>query len=182
LHIEIVELTPASLDDAPAWGDIPFSCRYCLYWEDPGGDMFVPRDGRAEALRKKKEWVKRIRAEAGSCGKIAYVDSRPVGYAQFGPPKHFPNAFLYDAGPPGEDAVFLSCLFVPWEEMRGQGIGRALLDAVLDEARGRGAKAVETFARRGGANNPSGPIEMYEKRGFRVVREDAQFPLLRLDL
>jgi hypothetical protein len=48
--------------------------------------------------------------------------------------------------------------------------------------RKRGVKAVETFARKNNPNNPSGPVEFYLKNGFRVLRDDPEFPLMRLEL
>lgn len=45
-----------------------------------------------------------------------------------------------------------------------------------------GLRAVETFARRGSPNNPSGPLEFYLKQGFKVKADDEFLPLLRLDL
>lgn len=41
---------------------------------------------------------------------------------------------------------------------------------------------METFARKGNAENPSGPVEFYLRHGFTVQRDDPEFPLLRLDL
>ncbi len=57
-----------------------------------------------------------------------------------------------------------------------------MLRAILEELRGRRVAAVETFARKGSAENPSGPVEFYLKHGFRILREDPEFPLLRLEL
>ena len=96
--------------------------------------------------------------------------------------RFFPTAAEYPAGPVSGDAVFLACLFIPAAEQRERGLGSALLCAILKELRVRGLGAVETFARRGNPENPSGPVEFYLKRGFRVIREDPEFPLLRLEL
>jgi hypothetical protein len=46
----------------------------------------------------------------------------------------------------------------------------------------RGFEAVETFARKNNPNNPSGPVEFYLKNGFRVLRDDPEFPLMKLEL
>ena len=53
---------------------------------------------------------------------------------------------------------------------------------MMDELRDRGTGAVETFARRSSADNPSGPIEFYLKHGFAVQKDDSDFPLVRLKL
>ena len=49
-------------------------------------------------------------------------------------------------------------------------------------ARRRGVAAVETFARKGRADNPSAPEGFYLAKGFVTRCDDAEFPLLRLDL
>ncbi|MFH1609756.1 MAG: hypothetical protein ABID40_03915, partial [Candidatus Bipolaricaulota bacterium] len=71
---------------------------------------------------------------------------------------------------------------IPAKADRGQGWGSVLLLDILDALQARGAAAVETFARRGSAENPSGPVEFYLGHGFRVHRDDPQFPLLRFAL
>lgn len=105
-----------------------------------------------------------------------------MGYALYAPPAFLPNAGSYPAGPVSEDAVLLACLFFPDPRHRGRGWGGQLLKGILSELRIRGIPAVETFGRRGSAENPSGPAEFYLRRGFRVLRDHPEFPLLRLDL
>lgn len=137
------------------------------------------------AEEKKKEWfIKNLRT-FGNCGKIVYEDKTPIGYAQYAPVSHFPQAKSYKSGRPErieDGTVFISCLYIGEEKQRGKGIGMKLLDAVIADLRDRGFKAVETFARRGSANNPSGPIELYLKKGFKIKDEiDLEFPRVRLE-
>jgi len=47
--------------------------------------------------------------------------------------------------------------------------------------RPRGVTAVETFARKGRADNPSGPVGFFFGKGFGTYRDDAEFPLQYLD-
>lgn len=75
--------------------------------------------------------------------------------------------------------MFLAGLFIPELRWRGQGLGSLLLRAILDELSTRGTTAVETFARKGSAANPSGPLELYLKHGFSVLQDDPRFPLVR---
>ena len=154
----------------------PRLCRFCLYWESP--PEFGTDRAKSVADWRRREHYRR----PGVSGKIAYLGARAVGYAHFGPGLAFAaRAGEYVAGPPSDDALFLACLHVE-ETARGKGIGRALLEAVLAEAQRRGVKAVETFARRGSSNNPSGPLELYLRHGFHIRRGDAEFPLVRREL
>ncbi|MFO7712739.1 MAG: GNAT family N-acetyltransferase [Dehalococcoidia bacterium] len=139
-------------------------------------------EGQHESLPKKLSWLQRTLKGFGNCGKLLYVDGRGIGYAQYAPPGYLPNAARYPAGPTGDDAVLISCLFVAHQEFRGSGLGSQLLASIIDELRTRGAEAIETFGRKGSPENPSGPAELYLRNGFRTHRDDREFPLLRLQL
>jgi GNAT superfamily N-acetyltransferase len=168
-----------------AYRDIPPSfeelgtCDGCIYWEHPdefGRGFLDPY--------LKKEWLEAVLAAWGNCALVASMDDDVVGYAQYAPPRFYASERLaeYPSGPVSDDAVLLSCLFVRVSESRRQGVGTALLHGVVEDLRSRGERAVETFARRGSENNPSGPVDLYLARGFRIVREVDEFPLMRLDL
>jgi len=78
--------------------------------------------------------------------------------------------------------VLISCLFIAQKEYRGRGLGKQLLQSIIEDLRKRGVKAVETFARKNNPNNPSGPVEFYLKNGFKIHRDDPEYPLMRLEL
>lgn len=58
-------------------------CRTCLFWElDP------VRRGRlepADAAEEKEAWLSEVLREWGSCGRVAVIDDRPVGYVVYVP-------------------------------------------------------------------------------------------------
>lgn len=123
-------------------------------------------------------WLRRTNELFGNCGKIAYVDGVAEGFAQYAPPGFFPRVAEYQAGPPSQEAVLISCLFIPRHRFRTLGLGSHLLDNVLAELKQKGIGAVETFARKGKADNPSGPAAFYFRNGFSIYRDDAEYPLL----
>lgn len=182
MKTRVALLTEENLPDAPEWDAHPWSCKYCLYWEHPESLVDPGSEERTEMLAKKLAWLRRARAEFGECGRLLYVQGEAVGYAQYAPARLLPHAATYPAGPVSSDAVFLSCLFIPGKAHRRRGWGGVLLQSILEGLRARGVEAVETFARRGSAENPSGPVEFYLAHGFRVHRDDPQFPLLQLAL
>lgn len=57
-----------------------------------------------------------------------------------------------------------------------------MLKKLLKELDARNLRAMETFARIDSENNPSGPLSFYLKHGFKVVRQNDDFPLVRLKL
>lgn len=182
METKILNLTEENLEEAPEWEAYPFSCKYCLYWEHPELPLDPAAEASEERFAKKLAWLRRVRKEWGGCGKLLVVGDETVGYAQYAPVRFFPGATEYPAGPVSADAVLLTCLFIPKPQWRGQGLGSLLLKAILEELSARGIRVVETFARRGSAENPSGPVEFYLGHGFFVLRDDQQFPLVRRNL
>jgi hypothetical protein len=89
------------------------------------------------------------------------------------------NVAGYACGPPGDDAIFVSCLFGAEQK---KGIGSAVLEAILSDLHVRRAQAVETFAMKDSPNNPSGPLDFWLRKGFHIVREDQHFALVRKEL
>lgn len=181
MKIEVVDLKEENLTDTPEWESHPYSCKYCIYWEFPEACV-DPTEKKEELIRKKLEWLRNTRKAFGNCGRIIYVNERPVGYAQYALPQFLPHSTDYQSGPPSKDAVLISCLFIPPRELRRTGLGSRLLQSISNDLRKRGVKAVETFARKSVAENPSGPMQFYVRHGFKICRDDREFPLMRLEL
>jgi len=175
MKIEIVKLTEKNLRNAPE------SCKYCIYWEYPEECIGPEKEKKGEMLRKKLQWLRNTNKEFGNSGKILYVDGKPVGYAQYAPPKLLPNSANYKSKP-SDDAVLISCLFIPEKKYQRLALGGRLLQSIICDLRKRGIKAVETFARKNKSENPSGPMKFYLNNGFRVYKDDKEFPLMRLEI
>lgn len=182
MNLEIVRLTKDNLKDAPEWDSHPFSCKYCIHWEHPEECTDPVTEQKEEIFATKLSWLHRVTREFGACGKLVYSDGDPIGYAQYAPPHYLPGSASYASGPPSDDAVLISCLFIPQAKFRRLGIGSHLLHNIIDELRReKKKKAIEAFARRGSPDNPSGPVGFYLRNGFRIRRDDKEFPLMRLD-
>ena len=169
--------------------DIPETCSYCIYWSYPEELERAKSElsKRKQELRAKRRlWILQTLKEFGNCGKILYHKNVPVGYAEYGPSNRFPNIKECKSQPIGkiEDGViFLSCLYIADEKLRGKGLGKKLLDNIITDLKRRGFKAVETYARKGSTENPSGPVELYLKKGFHIKNEaNPEFPIVRFDL
>jgi len=182
IEVDIEDINESNLKD------IPEPCIGCVYWEFP--EEFEKGkeapNKKSEFEVKKKEWFERTRKEFGTCGKIVYHEGKPIAYAQYAPSARLPNVTEYESKPVGkleEGVVFLSCLFIADKTMRGRGIGELLLQNVIEELRRRGFRAIETFARRSEADNPSGPMIFYMRNGFHVKdNTNQEFPLMRFYL
>lgn len=180
-RIRIETLTAENVKDLPILDSPPESCRFCLYWEHPREWSRLQSDTE-ECLNRKITWIKTVAEGFGTGGKVLYVEEQCVGYAQFAPVEYLPAIKDHPLGLVSPDAVLLSCLFIANPRLRKKGLGTRLLKAVIAELKKRGVKALETIARKGNPENPSGPAEFYLKAGFKVLMDDKEYPLLRFDI
>ncbi len=182
IEVDIEDINESNLKD------IPEPCRGCVYWEFPESLEKDEKDPNKkwEFESKKREWFGQTMKQFGTCGKIVYHNGEPVAYAQYAPAGRLPNINDYEAkavGKSEEGVVFLSCLFIANETMRDKGVGKALLQNIVEDLRRRGFKAIETFARRSEADNPSGPMKFYVENGFHVKdNTNPEYPLMSLYL
>jgi GNAT superfamily N-acetyltransferase len=161
------------------FGDIPNPCKQCLYWQTI--EPFDEKMLKPEMAQKKREWLNKVVSEFGSCIKLAYLNDVPIGFIQYAPAKFFPRIKEYASGQPSEDAIFIACLYISNKEARRKGLGTSMLENLIGELKGRGFKAVETFARESSENNPSGPLRLYLKHNFKIKNDKNDFPLVRLE-
>ena len=147
--------------------DLFDGCRPCVYWERPER---LREASVEEATSLKSEWFERTAARFGPCGKLLYVDDEPAAYCQYAPARRFPGVSRYGglARRLDKDDVLITCLCVS-EKRQRKGLGRKLLEAVVEDLKTRNVKAVVTFARDDSANNCSGPTVFYPAQGFSVV-------------
>jgi GNAT superfamily N-acetyltransferase len=153
-------------------------CQGCIYWEMPR--QFATSPSFGEMLRLKTEWLT-FHCKGCTLGKTARENGNLLAFTQFGPPEFYPQRVTYAAAPVSKDAMFITCVFVG-PHCRGKGLASELLWLTGQVAGQSGYSALETFARRGSCNNPAGPIELYLRCGFKVLRDDEDFPLMRKDI
>jgi len=167
-------LTGATLQLAPA------VCHECVFWQS-----------RRTRHAGKERWIEKAEDNWGAWGALYHDDDgRLLGSIQYGPAGLFPRAAELPAGPPSEDAVLVTCVYLvseasPWVE-------QSLFLAAIGEARDKGARALETFAFR----YPEGestyerflvhktvfPHDFLADFGFQTVRSEGRVELARLEL
>ncbi len=171
----LVNITLDNLDDLPP------RCRACVFWElDPIGGARAAEAG--EPGLEKESWVSSVLLEWGSCGKIAYVDGAPAGFALYAPPPYVPRSVAFPTSPVSGDAVLLMTAHV-LTEFAGGGLGRMLVQNMAKDLTRRGVKAIEAF----GVHNwePNAcvlPVDYLLAVGFKTVRPHHRYPRLRLEL
>lgn len=163
-------------------GDLPKRCRNCVYWElSPAPAEQAQSYGTTDL--EKEAWLSEVLLEWGSCGRIVYVGGAPAGYVLFAPPASVPRATELPTGPVSADAVLLTTMQV-LPEFAGEGLGRALAQAVVKELPRRGVRALEAFgdARPGTEADCVVPADFLRSVGFKTVRPHHRWPRLRMEL
>ena len=168
-------------------------CRSCLFWEcEP-----MHRDGLDEEarIREKHAWISEVMREWGSCGRIAVVNSQPVGYLIYAPETFVPGVAAFPTAPVSGDAVLLVSAWVD-PAYDGDGLGRMLVQAMARDLVGRNGstiggriRAVEAFARNRAASQGHGPhgpcvvpADFLARVGFKTQRAHVRTPRMRMDL
>jgi GNAT superfamily N-acetyltransferase len=161
--------------------ELPGPCRACLFWElDPVRRSRV--SGEA-AVAEKEAWLSEVLREWGSCGRVAVVDDRVVGYLVYAPAAFVPGAGAFPTAPVSTDAVLLTTAYVA-DEHAGGGLGRMLVQSMARDLIERGGiRAVEAF----GTTAPAlgsclAPAEFLGSVGFKTHRPHALTPRMRMDL
>lgn len=170
---KIQDLVLRTLDDLPA------RCRSCVFWELNPLERAVAMEHDPDF--EKEAWVSSVSLDSGNCGKVAYLDGIPAGYALAGFVDNFPRAEFFPARV-SKDAYFLATMFV-LPEHQSLGVGKALVQAIVKDAKDRGKRAIECFADREWCQPDCMlPAAFCEAVGFKVKREHPRFPLMRIDV
>jgi len=175
---------PLTLD---LYAELDAPCRTCLFWEcEP---MHREGLGPAERTREKHAWISEVLREWGSCGRIALVDGRPVGYLTYAPAAFVPGAAAFPTAPVSGDAVLLTTAWVD-EAYDGDGLGRLLVQGMArDIVSRRDIRAIEVFGRTRGPEPGHGargpcvlPADFLARVGFKTQRSHPRTPRMRMDM
>lgn len=132
---------------------------------------FTRVNERTVAMTKK--WLKKVYSKFGPCVKVAYVDNKPVAMVQYAPMDIFPHIDKPDA----HKTVVVHCVYVAKKEYGRKGIGRKLLESLIQDLRrphpylngGRFERIVAIAGK--GRPGPAGPAEFFYKMGFTDVEQ-----------
>jgi len=164
--------------------DLSAPCTTCLFWQlDP---VSRGRVADGEEAAEKEAWVSHVLREWGSCGRVALVDERTVGYVIYAPPTFLPGAAAFPTAPVSPDAVLLSTVWVH-PDHAGGGLGRMLVQGMArDLVKRGGISAVEAFgdsgAGPGRARTCVVPVDFLGSVGFKTHRPHGTTPRMRMDL
>jgi GNAT superfamily N-acetyltransferase len=154
--------------------------RTCLRWQLDAVALARVEPGQEAA--ELEAWLSGVLRDWGSCGRAVVVDDVPVGVAIYAPAAYLPGLAELPTAPPSPDAVVLSQVYVA-EHLRGQGLGRMLVQGMASDLVPRGTAAVEAFGQTGAGRRPCVlPVEFLGAVGFKTQRAHATVPRMRMEL
>ena len=176
--MEVVPLTPDRWDDfvdlfmrkGPRGGaGLGEGGCWCMWWRQ--------RTGNRERNRRAMRTLVKAGREPGL---LAYAEGIPVGWVSVAPREDYGQlARSKHYGPVKEDeGVWAIVCFHVHPSARHRGVAKALLEAAVEHAARRGARAVEAYPHERRADY-MGSREMFEAAGFREVRSGGVRTIVR---
>jgi GNAT superfamily N-acetyltransferase len=118
-------------------------------------------------------------------GYLLDLDAEPVGWCQAGPRDRLKKLVGQFELAPSPGTWAITCFLIA-PRFRRRGLASEFLQHVIDDLRIRGVRRVEAFPKRGTSLSEgdlwNGPETMFQRAGFRIVRDDPKRPILALDL
>lgn len=183
--------------------DLGFKCRTCTFWFE------CSRIGIIKEFQKSPKFLDFIKLKLfeiknrsssglklknfinnGGIIKIAHINKSDIkGIAVYGNYYLFPKLKEFNVYPPGNDSIFIACMFID-PDYADFGIAERLLLSIEKDSLNFGIKSIETIAKRQNEDISDEefenlhliPFKFLIKHGFLIKKNDNLFPLLRLDL
>lgn len=185
MPFEIRPLTPRRADDFftffeliafaehPEWGCDCF-CRYFHATSREAWDACTYETNKAAA--------RKMIVNGRMRGLLAYDGDKPVGWCHYDVLKNLPGArvFYGDLASSDDERAAVVCFTIA-QGYRNRGIAAALLDHALKDLAALGCKQVEAYPvlqNDSQEHNYHGPLSMYLKAGFTVVRQTETLALV----
>ncbi|MFZ5941774.1 MAG: GNAT family N-acetyltransferase [Bacteroidota bacterium] len=186
MPVEIKPLTPDLLDDYlwffdnmsfkenPDW-----SVCYCFSFHFTGtSEQWTKEKNRSSVIN----YVQDHRMT----GYLAYSDNRPVGWCNANDRLNYQRLIkYYDLIDNPEEKVCSVVCFLIHPDYRRQGIAQKILDKISQDYAGMGYDYLEAYPGKGDLScegHYRGPLPLYEKNGFEIKRELADYYVIRKKL
>lgn len=120
----------------------------------------------------KRQWLREMLQKYGSCAKIAYYNEKPAAQILY-----FPEEADKTKASQRENVLVINCIYNPTPEAQKHGIGKMLLQKVIEDAKQRktclGNKPCRFISAKAFNTGELLPLtEFYRKCGFKSTVED----------
>ena len=153
---------------------------FCAAWWVPTWEGFGERTSAENRAVREELFAKQTYD-----GYIVYFDDEPQGWCQAGKRDQFPlllNKFTLE---PDEEVWAVTCMAIP-EHFQGMGVTHKILALIIAELRSRGVKRLQAYPKADTnlpkMDNWTGPLSLYLKAGFKVIKADEKHPVLEFNL
>jgi len=149
---------------------------FCAAWVVPTWEGFGERTADENRAVREDLFARGIYD-----GYLVYFDGVPSGWVQAGPRDAFPKLlgrFELEKDP---SVWAITCMAIA-PEYHGQGLAHEIIHMVMEDLKIRGIERVQAFPKAGEGLSKeelwTGPLSVFEKAGFMVVKQVDQRPVL----
>ena len=167
----------AAFKDNPGWA----GC-YCHFYHYKGTEAeWSKRSGSAN----RNAVMENIKLKRFN-GYLAYADGQPVGWCNVNKPEVYGTFFNYRTGvsPPKEPSASIVC-FITAAGFRRRGTASLLLDRIIADYKEDGYLSLEAYPHKkckSDADEYHGPLLLYQKKGFTIIKELENYTIVRKEL
>jgi GNAT superfamily N-acetyltransferase len=153
---------------------------FCAAWWVPTWEGFGERTSADNRMLREELFDKQVYD-----GYIVYLDDVPQGWCQVGKRDQFSHLLNKFALEPDAEVWAITCMAIP-ERFQGLGLTHKILSLIIDDLRSRGVTRLQAYPK-ADQNLPkmeiwTGPLSLYLKAGFKVVKADVMHSVLELNL
>ncbi|MBS2101018.1 GNAT family N-acetyltransferase [Carboxylicivirga linearis] len=186
MNIQIKPLTIETLDDYlwffdnmvfdenPDW-----SACYCFSFHFTGSKEEWQKEKNRQSVI---DFVK----EGKMTGYLAYLNNRPVGWCNTNDRNQYQRLLkYYDLVNPNEDKICSIVCFLIHPEYRRQGIAQQILNQISSDYSSQNYKYIEAYPGKGDFScegHYRGPLQLYHKNNFTIIKEYDDYYVMRKKL
>ena len=153
---------------------------FCSAWYIPTWEGFGDRTTEQNKAVREELFARGI-----SDGYIVYVDEVPSGWVRVGLRDDTSKLINQFGLEPDPEMWAITCMALT-PKLQGQGLAHEIFRLILDDLRVRGVKRIQAFPKSNmGLSKEeiwTGPISVFEKAGFVVIKPHERRPVLELKL
>lgn len=166
-----------AFSDNPQWGHC-----YCLFFHYTGSEADWLKRTKKENRQDAIQLIKSGKLQ----GFLAYENNIPIGWCNANEKGEFSFNLNRSqvSGLEDQDTISIVC-FVIAPEYRRKGVSTKLLNYIIDYYQNTNKKFLEAYPGKNASKdceNYHGPVSLYLKNNFQVIRELDDYSIMRLEL
>lgn len=153
---------------------------FCAAWWLPTWEGFGDRTSADNRTLREELFDKQIYD-----GYIVYFEDEPQGWCQVGLRDQYSKLLEKYSLEPDTEVWAVTCMAIP-QRFQGLGLTHEILALIIGDLKSRGVKRLQAYPKADPnlpkMDNWTGPLSLYLKAGFKVVKTDEKHPVMELSL